>query len=81
MRLGYGEYESDETYWAVECQNCHSKGRQYHQKHLASYTSHTVHDFRNNPVLRAKVEDKYDQYCAQTRQLAADAWNKRVEAE
>jgi hypothetical protein len=77
VRSGYGEYESIEKYHVVQCKACHSNGRRYHQKHLVQLTSHTVADFRNNPLLRAKVEDEYDAYCQQTKQLSIDAWNNR----
>jgi hypothetical protein len=80
VRSGYGEYESIEKYHVVTCKTCKCNGRRYHQKHLINFTSYTVSDFRNNPLLRAKVEDEYESYCQQTKQLAVDAWNKRANA-
>ena len=78
VRSGYGEYESTEKYHVVKCKACQSNGRRYHQKHLIHFTTCTVADFRNNPLLRAKVEDEYEAYCQQTKQLAVEAWNKRA---
>lgn len=78
VRSGYGEYERLETYHSVFCQKCRARGRKYHQKALVDYTSHTVSDFRNNPILRAKVEEEYEAYCEQTKQLAIEAWENRA---
>ena len=41
-------------------------------------SKYTVRDFRENPILRAKVEDDYDAYCEQSEQLAVDGWNCRA---
>lgn len=78
VRSGYAEYERNETYHVVVCGNCECRGKSYHQKHLINFTVHTVSDFRNNPVLRAQVEDDYEAYCQQTKKLAVDAWNRRI---
>lgn len=76
-RHGYGEYERNIIFHVVECKKCHSHGRRYEQKALIDFTSHTVQDFRNNPVLRAKVEDEYNLYITQIKELAVSSWNKR----
>lgn len=78
VRSGYGEYESHETYHAIKCKKCGSSSKRIHQKHLIDFTKYTVRDFRENPILRAKVEDDYDAYCEQSKQLAIDAWNCRA---
>lgn len=78
VQSGYGGYGSNEIYHAVVCANCESRSKGYHQKHLISFTSHTVSDFRNNPILRAKVEDEYAVYCKQVIERATEAWNKRI---
>lgn len=80
-RSGYGEYETHETYHVVMCSNCGSRGRRYHQDHLIKFTSHTVSEFRSNPILRAKVEDDYEAYCKQTKGLAVTAWQRRSNGE
>ena len=76
-RSGYGEYESHELYHVVRCGKCRANGTRIHQKPLIQFTSATVSDFRNNPILRAKVEDEYDAYCEQTKELAVAAWQRR----
>jgi hypothetical protein len=83
VRSGYGEYEYNETYHTIRCKKCGSSSKRVHQKHLIDFTKYTVRDFRENPILRAKVEDDYDAYCEQSKQLAVDAWNLRtaIEAE
>jgi len=80
-RIGYGSYERTHEYWVVECQSCSGSGKEYEQKPLCDYTNHTVADFRNNPILRAKVEDDYNAYVEQTKKLAIDAWNQRARLE
>ena len=77
-RQGYGEHESLETYHVVVCSKCKSRATRYHQKHLINFTSATVSDFRHNPVLRAKVEDEYEEYCKQVQDLAVTAWERRA---
>jgi len=78
VRSGYGEYERNETYHTIRCKKCGSSSKRVHQKHLIDFTKYTVSDFRQNPILRAKVEDDYDAYCEQSKQLAVDAWNCRA---
>lgn len=77
-RCGYGEYERHETFYSVACTSCKASGRRYHRKTIRDFTRYTVADFRNNPILRAKVEDEHEAYSEQTKQLAIDAWNHRA---
>lgn len=77
VRAGYGEYESTENYHVVTCKNCHGTGPRYHQKHLIDFTNYKVSDFRNNPILRAKVEDDYKAFSQGIMQQAINAWNRR----
>ena len=78
IRSGYGEYERTEHYHAVECRNCGASSKRIHQRHLIAFTRYTVRDFRENPILRAKIEDDYAAYCEQSKQLAVEAWNART---
>ncbi len=78
VRSGYGEYERNETYHTIRCKKCGASSKRVHQKHLIDFTKYTVRDFRENPILRAKVEDDYDAYCEQSKQLAIDAWSLRT---
>ena len=78
VRSGYGEYEIRETYHSVKCKKCNASSKRIHQKHLIDFTKYTVRDFRENPILRAKVEDDYKAYCEQSKQLALEAWNFRA---
>lgn len=77
VSAGYGEYQHSDLYHVVKCAYCKASGRRYHQQHLINFTTYTVADFRNNPMLRAKVEDEYEAYCEQTKQLAIESWNRR----
>lgn len=79
VRSGYGEYEQTHTHRYVTCAKCHARGPAFVIKHLVEMTTHTVSDFRYNPVLRAKVENEYDAYVKQTAELAVEAWNRRAE--
>jgi hypothetical protein len=78
QRSGYGEYERNLEFHVVQCKNCSSKGRQFEQKPLCDFTAFTVAEFRSNPALRAKVEDEYNLYAEQTKELAVNAWNRRI---
>lgn len=77
-RTGYGSYERTHEVHVVECKNCAARSRGFEQKPLCDYTNYTVADFRENPILRAKVEDGYAAYAEQTKELAVDAWNTRA---
>lgn len=76
-RMGYGDYERALEFHVVRCLNCGALGKEFKQQALIDYTSHTVQDFRNNPILRAKVKDEYEKYISQTKELAIKAWNTR----
>lgn len=76
-RVGYGGYEKTLEFHVVKCVNCESSGKEFRQDPLCDYTSYTVQDFRDNPVLRAKVEDEYEDYIKQAKELAIQAWNTR----
>jgi len=78
-RVGYGEYETTETSHTVECQHCGARSRSFHQKTLNNFTTHTVRAFRENPILRVKVEEEYDTYVKQLKDKAVEAWNQRVQ--
>lgn len=78
VRSGYGEYERTDTYHSVKCKECGASSKRFDQKHLADFTKYTVHDFRGNPILRAKVEDEYDAYCELLKQISVNAWNRRA---
>jgi hypothetical protein len=79
-RHGYGEYERTLVFHVVRCRKCNSHGTRYEQKPLIEFTNYTVSDFRNNPILRAKVENDYDAYKVQTKEMAISAWNRRTDA-
>ena len=77
-RFGYSEYERTRNFHVVQCKNCTSKGREFEEKPLCDFTNHTVAEFRTNPALRAKVEDDYESYVEQTKELAVNARNQKV---
>lgn len=45
---------------------------------LAEMTGYTAKDFRENPILMAKVEDQYEKYVDNKELLAINAWEKRT---
>ena len=77
VRYGYGSYERFDTFYAVRCKDCGAKGKAFYQKPLRSFTEYTVQDFRDNPILRAKVEDEYSEYIDDMKLDAVKAWNIR----
>lgn len=78
-RCGYGEYECILDFYGVTCNKCGGASKEVQQRPLIEFTPHTVSDFRNNPILRAKVEDEYEEYIQQIKSLAAIAWNNRAD--
>lgn len=76
-RVGYGDYESNVSCFVVECLGCGAKAQWFAIKTLCDFTTHTVEDFRNNPILRAEVEDQYETYLKELKEKAIMAWEKR----
>lgn len=77
-RVGYGGYMRYIDYFYVACSGCGARTADFRKKSLAEFTVYTVQDFRDNPTLRAKVEDEYTIYCWQLEQETIDAWNRRA---
>ena len=77
-RVGYAEYMSYADSFYVACSDCGARTADFRKKALAKTTDYTVQDFRENPALRAKVEDEYTVYCKQLEKEAISAWNKRA---
>ena len=61
----------------VECGSCGSSGKRFYYKPLVSFTYYTIDDFRNNPILRAQVEEEYFEYKKSIELEAVKAWNIR----
>lgn len=79
ITVGDGSYRQYQDYHKVQCNTCLAQAERIRQQPLCNMTEHTVQDFRNNPALRAKVEDEYEEYCNKVRLKAVEAWNKRRE--
>ena len=77
-RIGYSEYERTVASIIVECEKCHSKSAEVVIMPLCDFTKHTVSDFRNNPILRAKVEDEYEKYKDVRKEEVLRLWNNRA---
>ena len=45
---------------------------------LCEFTKYTTAEFRANPILRARVEEEYDQYVETIKLNAIEAWNQRT---
>jgi len=79
-RVGYDEYMRYVDSFQVVCTGCGARTKEFTKKPLVATTHYTVVDFRDNPTLRAKVEDEYVTYCELLEQATVDAWNTRPEA-
>ena len=62
----------------VKCGSCGSSGKRFYYKPLVSFTYYTIDDFRNNPILRAQVEEEYFEYRKGIELDAVKAWNIRL---
>jgi hypothetical protein len=80
-RVGYEEYTSYVDSIYVVCEGCGARTADFTKTSLAGFTDYTVQDFRNNPILRATVENDYKSYCNDLMQKAIDTWNMRVHNE
>jgi len=77
-KVGHGEYERMVASVIVECEKCHSKSAEVMIMPLCDFTERTVSDFRNNPILQAKVEDEYEKYKDVRKEEALRLWNNRA---
>ena len=72
-----GEYYNEDEFYFVKCLDCESQSKPVKVEPLHIYFNELVEDCRNNFVLRAKKEEKYDQYIEIQKQKAISFWNKR----
>tara|TARA_R110000782_G_scaffold269643_1_gene368132 strand:- start:215 stop:526 length:312 start_codon:yes stop_codon:yes gene_type:complete len=77
-RVGYDEYESNVTLYFASCTKCGARTKTTQKPHLCDFTAHTVQDFRNNPLLRASVEDEFDAYLERIKSIPVNDWNNRL---
>ena len=78
-RHGYGEYETIVNYMYAVCDGCQAESQKIVVKPLCDFTNYRVADFRNNPILRAKVEDEYQEFCDKIKKQVCYQWNTRME--
>lgn len=71
------EYFKSQDFLIGQCCQCGARSAKVHKKFLRDFTEHTVQDFRENPALRARVEEKYEVYEAEKMREATEAWNTR----
>lgn len=62
----------------IICKKCGAEGPTVSHEQLSDFTNYTVKDFRNNPILRAKIEDEFEEFKESKKQEVIEAWNKRV---
>ena len=71
-------YEEHSTHLIyVGCGTCGSSGKRFRYNPLINFTNYTLNDFRNNPILRAQVEEEYFEYRKGVELDAVKAWNIR----
>jgi len=61
----------------IICVKCHAQSAKLRQAPLCEFAPHTVAQYRANPILRARVEDEYEQYIEKLRRDVAQLWNTR----
>ena len=76
--MASGEYEYTDSVYIVRCVICFASASRVAVETLGQFTKHTVQDFRDNPALRARVEDEYAGYLKEKRYQARENWNRRV---
>jgi len=72
-------FMSLDYYYFVKCKVCGARGTRIYKKPLCDFTKHTVADFRENPALRARVEDEYEVFVESLKNQAVEAWEKRTD--
>ena len=74
---GYESNPHNETY--VRCTNvaCGATGPRVVIEHFNRFSKHTVQEFRENNALRAREEERYEEYQKAARFQALAGWNRR----
>lgn len=73
-----GSEYGDFPYVVVVCVSCRCKGTEIPIKHFNMFSDYTVEQFRSNRALRAKEEDRYEDYLNTKKTEAINVWNKRA---
>jgi transcription elongation factor Elf1 len=63
------------------CNSCDARTGGVIVDFFNSFSDYTVKEFRQNNALRAKEEDRYDEYLEEKRSLAIEQWNRRSVSE
>ena len=65
-------------YFYVECTSCKARGGYVRIKYFNEFSEYTVEDFRQNNLVRAVEDEKYDCYLGGKKLETITLWNKRV---
>lgn len=65
-------------YWFVECPTCKSKSGSVYVDNFNVFSKHTVQEFRENNLLRAVEEERYELYNNEQKNKAIELWNTRI---
>ena len=65
-------------YALVECSQCHAKSGIVNVDNFNRFSKHTVQEFRENNLLRAREEERYEEYVDFQKLRAIELWNKRT---
>ena len=71
---GSGEYRGRLDV-AVLCRVCWARGPFVNMRFFRELSKYSVEDFRENPSLRAKEDDAYEEYRRQIHEFTANLWN------
>ena len=69
---------SGTDFFVVECSTCRATGKHIVIKYMREFNDFTVEDYRKDPALRAREEDKYETYLKEHGEKAIAKWNTRV---
>lgn len=74
----YHHYSSSYTTFVVSCLDCKARTKDIFKTSMIDFTKHSVDDFRKNPSLRAKEDDRLDLVNEEKKLIAVEMWNKRT---
>ena len=72
------DYYTPSDGFHVVCVDCEATSKIITYKNLRKFTSKKEGDFKNNPILCAKVSEEYDEYIEGIKAEVVVAWNRRV---
>lgn len=71
------EYSVSSQYISCRCDTCGARSGKVAYDFFNRFSKHTVEEFRRNNLLRAREDERYEQYVNERKALSVQKWNTR----